>query len=100
MTVYNAVGTPIDAQIRWGKTSNATGAETWSAYYLRFRRDGCCRQMDALRSGVTFDNNGRMTAPASGSISTTFTVDGSTSGTLDFVFGPPASRNSRMPTAR
>ncbi len=89
VTVYNAVGTPIDAQIRWGKTSNATGAETWSAYYLSdSSATGAAAKWTRFASGVTFDNNGRMTAPASGSISTTFTVDGSTSGTLDFVFGP------------
>ncbi len=89
VTVYNAVGTPIDAQIRWGKTSNAAGAETWSAYYLSdSAATGAAAKWTRFASGVTFDSNGRMTAPASGSVSTTFTVDGSTSGALDFVFGP------------
>ncbi len=89
VTVYNAVGTPIDAQIRWGKTSNTTGAETWSAYYLSdSAATGATAKWTRFASGVTFDNNGRMTAPVSGSVSTTFTVDGSTSGALDFVFGP------------
>ncbi len=88
VTLYNSVGTPIDVQIRWGKTSNAVGAETWSAYYLsNSAATGATAKWARFASGVTFDNNGRMTAPASGAVSTTFTVDGSTSGTVDFLFG-------------
>lgn len=40
-----------------------------------------------MAAGVTFDANGRLTAPASGAISTTFTVDGSSSGPIDITFG-------------
>ncbi|MCA3595585.1 MAG: flagellar hook protein FlgE [Methylobacterium sp.] len=88
VTVYNSVGSPVDAQIRWGKTSNIAGAETWSAYYLSDSdATGAAPKWTRLVSGVTFDGNGRMTAPASGSVSVTFTVDGSTSGAIDIVFG-------------
>jgi flagellar hook protein FlgE len=88
LTVYNGIGTPIDIQMRWGKTSNTVGAETWSLYY---RSDsaatGAAPKWTQVTSGVTFDANGRMTAPASGILSTSFTVDGATSGTVDFNFG-------------
>jgi flagellar hook protein FlgE len=88
ITVYNSIGTAVDAQIRWGKTSNTAGAETWSAYYLSASdATGAAPKWTQLVSGVTFDGNGRMTAPASGSISVTFTVDGSTSGAIDIAFG-------------
>ena len=64
------------------------GAETWSAYYLSDSdATGAAPKWTRLVSGVTFDGNGRMTAPASGSVSVSFTVDGSTSGAIDIVFG-------------
>ncbi|PPD15463.1 MAG: hypothetical protein CTY25_06910 [Methylobacterium sp.] len=88
VTLYNAVGTPIDVQIRWGKTANTAGAETWSAYYLSDSgATGATAKWTRLASAVTFDSNGRMTAPASGAVSTSFTVDGSTSGPIELVFG-------------
>ncbi|HRE21162.1 MAG TPA: flagellar hook-basal body complex protein, partial [Rhabdaerophilum sp.] len=33
VTVYDAAGSPINIQIRWGKTSNAA-PETWSMFYM------------------------------------------------------------------
>jgi len=88
VTVYNAVGTPIDVQMRWGKTSNVSGAETWSLYALSdSNATGAAAKWTRVSAGVTFDANGRLTAPASGAMSTTFTVDGSSSGPIDITFG-------------
>ena len=88
MTVYNSVGTPIDVQLRWGKTSNTAGSETWSLYALSdSAATGTAPKWTQVTAGVVFDANGRMTAPASGSINATFTVDGSTSGPIELVFG-------------
>jgi flagellar hook protein FlgE len=88
VTIYNSIGTPVDVQIRWGKTGNTAGSETWSAYYLsNSSATGAAAKWTQFASNVTFDNNGRMTLPASASLSTSFTVDGSTSGTVDFIFG-------------
>jgi flagellar hook protein FlgE len=42
-TAYNVQGAPVNVQMRWGKTSNASGAETWNAYY----------QADSNASGAT-----------------------------------------------
>ena len=88
LTIYNSTGTPIDLQFRWGKTSNAPGAETWSLYYLSdSAATGAAPAWTRVSNAITFDANGRMTAPASGILSQSFTVDGATSGTVDLNFG-------------
>lgn len=88
MTVYNAIGTPLNVQMRWGKTSNTVGSETWSLYYKSdSNATGASTMWTQVASGITFDNNGKMTAPAGGTISTTFTVNGATSGAVDINFG-------------
>jgi flagellar hook protein FlgE len=88
VTVYNSIGTPINVQTRWGKTSNTAGAETWSLYY---RSDslatGASPMWTRITNNFTFDSNGKMTSPASGLINTTFTVNGATSGSVDINFG-------------
>jgi flagellar hook protein FlgE len=87
-TVYTAAGTPVDLQFRWGKTSNAAGAETWSLYY---RSDaaatGAAPKWTRVSDAFTFDVGGRLTAPAGGTLSSTFTVDGATAGPISMDFG-------------
>ncbi|MBL4874941.1 MAG: flagellar hook-basal body complex protein [Cohaesibacteraceae bacterium] len=34
-TTYDANGSPVNVQFRWGKTSNTAGAETWRLFYLQ-----------------------------------------------------------------
>jgi flagellar hook protein FlgE len=88
LTVYNGIGTPIDVQLRWGKTSNIPGSETWSLYYLSdSNATGAAPKWSRISNTVTFDANGRMTTPASGVINQTFTVNGATSGAIDINFG-------------
>ncbi|KAF0232213.1 MAG: hypothetical protein FD175_35 [Beijerinckiaceae bacterium] len=88
LTVYNSIGTPIDVQMRWGKTSNAAGAETWSLYYMSDRNAaGAAPKWTRMTNAVTFDVNGHMTAPASGILTQTFTVSGATSGPIDINYG-------------
>lgn len=88
LTMYNGIGTPIDVQMRWGKTSNTAGAETWSLYYLTDQNaTGAAPKWSRITDSVTFDSNGRMTAPASGIISQAYTVNGATSGVVDMNFG-------------
>lgn len=86
LTVYNSIGTPINVQMRWGKT--ASSPDTWSLYYKSdSNATGAAPMWTRVTSGITFDNNGHMTAPASGVVSSTFTVNGATSGTVDITFG-------------
>lgn len=88
LTVYNGIGTPIDVQMRWGKTSNASGAETWSLYYMSdTNASGAAPKWTRITNAVTFDANGRMTAPASGILSQSFSVNGATSASIDLNFG-------------
>ncbi|MCA1952629.1 MAG: flagellar hook protein FlgE [Hyphomicrobiales bacterium] len=88
LTIYNAIGNPIDIQLRWGKTSNISGAETWSLYYQSdSAATGAAPKWTRVSNAVTFDSSGRMTAPASGALSQVFTVNGATSGTISLNFG-------------
>jgi len=86
VTIYNSIGTPIDVQMRWGKTSNSPA--TWSLYYLSDNNaTGAAPKWTRITNSVQFDANGRMTAPASGILTQSFTVDGATSGSVDLNFG-------------
>ena len=40
-TAYNVQGAPVNVQVRWGKTPNTSGAESWNVFY----------QTDAAASG-------------------------------------------------
>jgi len=88
ITVYNATGTPINVQMRLGKTSNTVGSETWSLYYLSdSQATGTAAKWTQVSNSLTFNANGRMTSPASGLLNTTFTVNGTSSGAIDLNFG-------------
>lgn len=88
LTVYNSTGTPINVQMRWGKTSNTPGSESWSLYYLSDSlASGAAPKWTQITNAATFDANGRLTTPASGIIAQTFTVDGATSGSVNINFG-------------
>lgn len=88
LTIYNANGTPMNVQMRWGKTSNTSGAETWSVYYMSdSAATGATPKWTRMSNTVTFDANGKLTSPATGILSQAFTIDGATSGTVDINFG-------------
>ena len=40
ITIYSKTGEPINLQVRWTKTSNAAGNETWSMFYASDTRPG------------------------------------------------------------
>ena len=88
VTVYDAAGSPINIQFRWGKTSNALGAETWSLYYLSDTAAvGAAPKWTRLTNAVTFNASGQLTAPATGIINSTYTVNGVTTPAIDLNFG-------------
>jgi flagellar hook protein FlgE len=70
VTVYNTQGAPLNMQMRWGKTSNTAGAETWQVYY----------QADAAASGAATKwaqlPGGTFTFNAAGQLSSAATVPG------------------------
>lgn len=43
ITIYSQTGEPINIQMRWAKTSNAAGAETWSLYYASDSSPGAAK---------------------------------------------------------
>jgi flagellar hook protein FlgE len=88
IVVYNAVGAPIDVQLRWAKVSNTTGAETWNLFYLE--NSAATNNTAAWRNvGIPFAFSGQMTAPSPAAVTVTgLTVDGTTVGDIDFDFGP------------
>ncbi|OYU46916.1 MAG: hypothetical protein CFE31_19190 [Rhizobiales bacterium PAR1] len=87
VTVYDSAGSPINVQTRWGKTSNAA-PETWSLYYMsNTTATGATTQWTQVSNSIQFSASGQLTSPASGIITTPFTVDGVTSSAINFTFG-------------
>jgi flagellar hook protein FlgE len=66
VTLYNTQGAPLNLQLRWGKTSNAAGAETWNAYYqVDSAATGAATKWAQLPGGTfTFNAAGQLTSPA------------------------------------
>ncbi len=90
VTVYDAAGSPVNVQVRWGKTSNAVGAETWSAYYMsNSAATGATPKWTQISNTVQFNNaSGQLTTPATGLIpGFVFTIDGVTTPAIDINFG-------------
>jgi flagellar hook protein FlgE len=87
VTVYDAAGSPINVQMRWGKTTNAA-PETWSLYYMSDSAAvGPAPKWTRLSNTVQFNAAGQLTSPAGGVITTPFTVNGVTSGAINLTFG-------------
>jgi flagellar hook protein FlgE len=64
-TAYNVQGAPVNVQLRWGKTSNTSGAESWNAYYQSdAAATGAATKWAQLPGGTfTFDAAGQATSP-------------------------------------
>ncbi|MCZ8269378.1 MAG: flagellar hook protein FlgE [Beijerinckiaceae bacterium] len=88
VTVYDAAGSPVNVQIRWGKTTNAA-PETWSAYYLSdSTATGAMPKWTRISNTIQFNASGQLTNPATGLIPAfAFTVDGVTTPAIDINFG-------------
>lgn len=89
VTIYDAAGSPVNVQMRWGKTSNAVGAETWSLYYQSDSAAvGAAPKWTQVSNAVQFNASGQLTAPAAGLIpGFVYTVDGVTTPAVDLNFG-------------
>jgi flagellar hook protein FlgE len=87
VTVYTDVGTPVDLQLQWAKTSNAAGAETWDLYYLsNSNAVGAATQWTRVPTSVQFGPTGQMTSALTVTIPA-LQVDGVTVGDVDLTFG-------------
>ncbi|WP_046868303.1 flagellar hook protein FlgE [Microvirga massiliensis] len=86
VTAYNSVGTPVNVQLQWAKTSNAAGAETWELFYLSNSAATTGQTMWTRIGQVEFDGSGAMKPPLSTTISG-LTVDGVPVGNVTLNFG-------------
>jgi flagellar hook protein FlgE len=88
ITVYNAVGTAVDLQFRWGKTGIAP-ADRWSLFYLSDpAATGAAPRWTRVTDEVRFDSNGRMTNPAGAGLpAAVFAVAGAATGPISLQFG-------------
>jgi flagellar hook protein FlgE len=88
VTVYDAAGSPVPVQIRWGKTADGPPG-TWSMYYeSNSNAVGAATRWTRVTAGVQFNASGQLTAPAGGTIpGFTFTVNGASSPALTINFG-------------
>lgn len=95
IAVYNAVGAPIDVQMRWAKVQNSDPAaspptsDTWNLFYLEdSRATGNQPSWRNVGTPFTFNSSGQMTAPASGTLTIpNLTVDQSLVGNISMNFG-------------
>lgn len=88
VTVYDAAGSPVPVQIRWGKTADGPPG-TWSMYYeSNSNAVGAATRWTRVSAGVQFNASGQLVAPAGGNIpGFTFTVNGASSPALNINFG-------------
>lgn len=88
ITAYNAAGTAVDLQFRWGKVS-ATPVDRWSLFYFSNPlAEGAAPRWTRVTDDVRFDGNGRMTSPADGSLpGIAFGVAGAVTGAITLQFG-------------
>lgn len=85
--IYNEIGNPIDTQLRWAKTSNTAGAETWDLFY----------QADSTATGATpmwrslgtssFDATGRLTSASTMTFPAGATINGVPVAGVEVAFG-------------
>jgi flagellar hook protein FlgE len=85
VTLYNTQGAPLNLQVRWGKTSNTAGAETWRAYYQTdSSATGAATKWAQLPGGTfTFNAAGQPTSPAT-LTGINITVNGAAVGPFSF----------------
>ncbi|MCA0399607.1 MAG: flagellar hook protein FlgE [Proteobacteria bacterium] len=86
VTVYDSAGSPVNVQMRWGKTTN-TAPETWSLYYMSDSNAvGPAAKWTRVANNVQFNASGQLTSPPGGVITGTYTVNGVTTGSINLNF--------------
>lgn len=94
ITIYDAQGAPVNVQIRWGKTANASAGpppveETWRMYYLSDpNATGAGNMWTEVNQDFTFDAAGKQTAPATATLTLApLTVGTHSFASVDLDFG-------------
>ncbi|MGL5447409.1 MAG: flagellar hook protein FlgE, partial [Rhabdaerophilum sp.] len=90
VTVYDAAGSPVPVQIRWGKTADGPPG-TWSMFYeSNSNAVGAAPRWTRVSNTIQFNASGQLAnpPPATPMIAAfTFTVNGASSPALDINFG-------------
>lgn len=83
LTLYDAVGAPVNIQFRWGKLTNTTGSEQWNLFYLEnSAATGATPMWRAVPQTYTFNAQGRMSPPVNSVTIPSLTVNGKALGTI------------------
>ncbi|MGC2775716.1 MAG: flagellar hook-basal body complex protein [Bradyrhizobium sp.] len=88
VTAYNAAGTPVNVQLRWGKTDSATlgtgHKDVWNLFYQTdSKATGSTVAWNNVGTNFTFASDGSLTSPSGSNISIpNVVVDGTTLGTV------------------
>lgn len=85
LTLYNTQGAPLNAQLRWGKTSN--GPETWNLYYMTdASATGATTRWAQVPGGTfQFNGSGTLTSPPGGLLpAVNLTINGAAAGPINF----------------
>lgn len=66
VTMYDALGTPVDVEVRWAKvaTNPTTGANTWGMYFNSAPGTTTANSTWTLAGTMVFDSAGKLTSPA------------------------------------
>jgi flagellar hook protein FlgE len=88
VTLYDPLGNPVTAQLRWGKVANAAAGppaavDTWNLYYMSdSTATGATTKWTNAGSAFTFNSTGQLTSAIPVSIN--MTVDGTALGAISF----------------
>lgn len=89
VTSYLSSGADVNVQLRWAKTSNTAGSETWNLFYLQdTTATGAAPAWRNVGTDFVFDSTGVLTAPATGRVTVSaLTVDSQNLGDVIMDFG-------------
>jgi flagellar hook protein FlgE len=83
LTLYDGLGSPVNVQFRWAKTTNTVGSEQWNLFYLEnSAATGANPMWRAVPQNYTFDAQGRL-APSVPSVTIpAMTINGKALGSI------------------
>lgn len=90
LTAYSSNGNATNVQLRWAKTSNTAGAETWNLFYLSNSNPATTTttQWTRIPQNYVFDANGSLTSPDPARVTiNNLTVDGVNLGNITLDHG-------------
>jgi flagellar hook protein FlgE len=88
ITLYDIQGSPVNVQLRWAKTDNTAGAETWNLFYLSDSAAGAADpKWTNTGTDYVFGANGQLNPPIATAPIAALTVNGNNLGNIDMQYG-------------